>query len=262
MIKANIIFTDLDGTLLDENYSSEDALPVLNVLKKKKIPIILCSAKTRTEQEVIRNKLGTIHPFIVENGSAIYIPKGYFEKRSGDIVDGYEVIVLGERSEKVTKEIEGLREKYLIKGYYNMTDDEVAKVTGLSLEDAKHAKNREFGETVVKADKNALVELAKKFNVVPGGRFIQVFGKGADKGKAVRILSDLYRRQGDVTTVGIGNSYNDEPMLRAVDLPAIVRNPDGNLADLKIEKIYKADEIGPKGWVEVVRKLILGEQDA
>jgi hypothetical protein len=50
-------------------------------------------------------------------------------------------------------------------------------------------------------------------------------------------------------------------MLRAVDIPAIVRNTDGNWADLKIEGLYKADGIGPKGWVEVVRKIVLGEQD-
>ncbi|MBZ9573076.1 HAD hydrolase family protein, partial [Patescibacteria group bacterium] len=95
-----IIFTDLDGTLLDENYSYEDALLVLNVLKKKKVPIIFCSGKTEGEQEVIKSEIGLNYPFIVEDGSAIYIPKEYFKEKQGEFLDNYEVIVLGVLFEK------------------------------------------------------------------------------------------------------------------------------------------------------------------
>jgi len=97
--------------------------------------------------------------------------------------------------------------------------------------------------------------LKKKFNVVKGGKFIQVFGKGADKGKAVKILSDIYRDFGTITTIGIGNAQNDEKMLEVVDIPAIVKNPDGSWANLKIDKIYKAARIGPAGWVEIIKKI-------
>jgi len=260
VIEIYIIFTDLDGTLIDENYSFEDALPALNVLKEKKIPIIFCSGKTRVEQESFKNKMGINHPFIAENGSAIYIPKGYFKERQGEALDNYEAIVLGTEFEEIRKNIASLREKYMIEGYYTMSNEAVAKTTGLSLEDAKLAKNREFSETIVNADEKALDELRKNFNVVLGGRFIHVFGKGADKGKAVKLLTEIYSKLEDVKTIGLGNSYNDEPMLRAVDVPAIVRNTDGNWADLKIENMYKANGVGPKGWVEVVRKMVLGEQ--
>lgn len=246
--------------MLDENYTYDDALPVLNTLKERNVPIIFCSAKTRTEQEVIRKKMEIYHPFIVEDGSAVYMPAGYFGERKGEVINGYEVIILGVRFEEIAKEIEKVRKRYPIKGYHHMTVEEVAEVTGLSIEEAKLAKQREFSETVVEASEEALEELKKKFNVVIGGRFIHVFGKGADKGKAVRILTNLYREKyGNVTTIGVGNSYNDEPMLRAVDIPAIVRNPDGKWADLKIENIYRANGIGPKGWAEVVKKFVLGE---
>ena len=43
MKKNFIIFTDLDSTLLDENYSWEKAKPALNELNKLKIPLILNS---------------------------------------------------------------------------------------------------------------------------------------------------------------------------------------------------------------------------
>lgn len=139
-----------------------------------------------------------------------------------------------------------------------MSVEDVAEITGLSLELAKLAKMREFSETIVFAEEEALDELKKHFNVAIGGRFIHVYGKNADKGKAVRILTDLYKEiYGDVISIGIGNSYTDEPMLRAVDIPALVKNPDC-WADLNIKNLYKARGIATVGWVEVVERFVLG----
>ncbi len=253
-----IIFTDLDGTLLDENYSFDYAKPTIEKLKKHKIPIVFCSAKTKAEQEIFREKMGIHDPFIVEDGSAIYIPEGYFKRRCGEPRNNYEVIVLGVGYDEIIKEIGKLRKMYRIESYHFMSVEDVAKITGLSLELAKLAKMREFSETVVFAEEKAIEELKKKFNVVVGGRFIHVYGKDADKGKAVRILTDLYReRYGDVITIGIGNSYTDEPMLRAVDIPALVKNPDC-WANVNIKNLYKADGIATVGWVEVVERFVFG----
>ena len=231
--KFYVIFTDLDGTLLDSKYSFKDALLVLDSLKKRKIPLVFCSAKTKAEQEFWKKKMGISHPFIVENGSAIYIPKACFKKFKKT------KIVLGIESDKIRKEIKQLQKRYKIKGYYDMSIKEVAQVTGLDIKKAGLAKQREFGETIIKADKQALKELKKKFNVVSGGRFIQVFGKKADKGKAVRILTQMYKKEfGKVITIGIGNSENDKPMLKNVDVPVLV-------------------EHGPRDWAEFIKKFVL-----
>ena len=75
-----IIFTDLDGTLLDHNtYSFKKAFPALRIIKKKKIPLIICTSKTKGEIEHYRKKLKNNHPFVSENGGAIFIPKDYFD---------------------------------------------------------------------------------------------------------------------------------------------------------------------------------------
>ncbi|MCK5421566.1 MAG: HAD-IIB family hydrolase, partial [Deltaproteobacteria bacterium] len=69
-----MVFTDLDGTLLEhETYSSEAAIPAINALKEKNIPLIFCTSKTRAEIEEIQFQLKNIHPFISENGGAIFI---------------------------------------------------------------------------------------------------------------------------------------------------------------------------------------------
>ncbi len=239
-----VIFTDLDGTLLDDSYSFDQAKPVIAKLKEMKVPIIFCSAKTRAEQEFFRRKMGIKDPFIVEDGSAIFLND--------------ESIVLGVEYERIVKEIAKLRRKYEIESYYFMSVEKVAEVTGLSPELAKLAKMREFSETVVSAEEMALKELRKKFNVVVGGRFVHVYGKEADKGKAVKILTEIFKEKfGDVVTLGIGNSYTDEPMLKAVDIPALVRNPDG-WVELDLD-VYKARGVATLGWVEVVKKFVLRE---
>jgi mannosyl-3-phosphoglycerate phosphatase len=49
-MKKVIIFTDLDGTLLDySTYSFEKALPALQLVRERDIPLIICSSKTAKE---------------------------------------------------------------------------------------------------------------------------------------------------------------------------------------------------------------------
>ena len=54
-----VIFTDLDGTLLDhETYSWATAEPALKRLRKEGVPLIMVSSKTRLEIEVLRDQMG------------------------------------------------------------------------------------------------------------------------------------------------------------------------------------------------------------
>jgi mannosyl-3-phosphoglycerate phosphatase len=85
-----VIFTDLDGCLLDrETYSFEPAQAALRLIREKEIPLILVSSKTRVEIEEYRRRLKNGHPIVSENGGAVFIPKDYFSfpfshERSGE----------------------------------------------------------------------------------------------------------------------------------------------------------------------------------
>lgn len=47
-----VIFTDIDGTIMDlTDFSVDPVLDIIPEVKKRNIPIILTSAKTRAEQE-------------------------------------------------------------------------------------------------------------------------------------------------------------------------------------------------------------------
>ena len=71
-----LVFSDLDGSLLDHyTYSFLEALPTVNLLEQLNIPLVLASSKTRAEIIELRSALGNRHPFIVENGAAVFIPQ-------------------------------------------------------------------------------------------------------------------------------------------------------------------------------------------
>lgn len=268
-MKKLIFFTDLDGTLLDYfTYSFEAALPALRLLKEKNIPLIICSSKTRKEIEYYRKKLDNHHPFISENGGGIFIPKGYFEFRvwsSGfGITDenNYYVIRLGAKYSDLRKVIEELREEGVkVKGFGNMTAEEISRLAGLGIDEALMAKERYFDEPFIYSgeiqDLPLLLQSIKEkgYNYTQG-RFFHILGN-SDKGKAVSILIELYKRKfGEVVTIAIGDSPNDIPMLEKVDKPIIVQKSGGNYdPKIIVHGLIKADGIGPEGWNKAVIKL-------
>jgi mannosyl-3-phosphoglycerate phosphatase len=270
-----IIFTDLDGTLLDaETYSYEKSLAAVNRVKQMGIPVIFCSAKTRAEQEVYRRKMGIFHPFIVENGGAIFIPSNYFPFPFDyhKIVDELLVIELGTPYEEIRTLLNKIKEegRFHFRGFGDMSAEEVARESGLDLESAKLAKQREYDETIAIAsgakqshiasnEADKFLERIKQIglNWTHGGRFYEVMGNN-DKGKAVAILSNLYRRLwGKIETIGLGDSLNDLPMLSAVDIPILVQKRDYTWENVNLSRLRKVQGVGPEGWSRAIEEILL-----
>jgi len=269
-MKKTIVFTDLDGTLLDYyTYSFDKALPALDALKQEDIPLVICSSKTATEIEYYREKLENHHPFISENGGGIFIPRGYFvfDIQTGgyDITEEgyYCVLRLGASYSVLRMAIEELRsEGFPIRGFGDMTIEEVAALAGLSLKEAAMAKERDFDEPFILGGsgmktRDLLQAIKEKGFSFTEGRFFHLIGN-SDKGRAVSILTAFYRRQfGTLTTLALGDGPNDIPMLREVDYPVIVQRPDGNYdGRIDIPNLIRAEGIGPEGWNRAVNGLI------
>lgn len=262
-----LIFTDLDGTLLDHHtYSFEPALPALKTIREKNIPLIICTSKTRTEIEKWRQELQNEHPFISENGGAIFIPKGYFshkfcfEKEKND----YLVIELGTPYSQLREILTRIRHalQLKIKGFGDLSPDEVASLCGFSPEEARMAKKREYDEPFLLDEESAIkkvLEMASHSNlqVTRGGRFFHLMGE-TGKREAFRLLTDIYRKNSEhIETIALGDSLNDLPMLRAADHPVLVQKPDGSYdSEVKLPKLYLAPGIGPTGWSEAVLELL------
>ncbi|MEW6117343.1 MAG: HAD-IIB family hydrolase [Nitrospirota bacterium] len=262
-----IVFTDLDGTLLDHTYSCTAALPALRLLKERKTPLVLCSSKTKAEIEHYRKKLDNRDPFIAENGGGIFLPKGYFSFSDIEgytfVEDGeYLMLRLGTPYTALRKALRELRSQgFRVRGFGDLSVSEIARLTGLSNDEAAMARERDFDEPFIFEGDNeqALTEAiaAKGFNVIRGGAFFHLLGS-SDKGTAVSLLIDMYKRHyGGCTTIALGDGPNDLPMLERVDHPVIVQRTDGTYDPrITLPGLIKAEGIGPEGWDKAVISLL------
>jgi mannosyl-3-phosphoglycerate phosphatase len=266
---STVLFTDLDGTLLDrDTYDFRKALPALDLARTRRVPIVLCSSKTRAEQTELRARLCIDDPFIVEDGSAIYIQRDYFpfEFASNPVGESLLVIRLAPRYVDVRRAIHEVRAETGIdlEGYGDLDDRAVARLTGLDPAAAARARAREFEETLttpLSDDQAATVTRAlasRGLRLSRGGRFFAVTG-ASDKGTAACILAELYRRErGPVRLVGIGDSFNDRSLLRAMDEPVLVQKDPSRWEQVDVPGIRRVTGVGPAGWGKFVVELLGG----
>jgi mannosyl-3-phosphoglycerate phosphatase len=252
------VFTDIDGTLVDINTAEygKKTDKLIRLIKERNIPLILTSAKTRLEQNKIREDLGVSDPFIVENGGAIVIPKGYFpdyalrnikyplretqETKNGAIDVNHEIVVeLGKPADYIRAKLSDIRKKYSInfRGVADISVEKLSNLAFISREQAKRMAQRNYGETILQIQSEDIARFIKYvqedgMKVIHGGRFFDVT-VGTDKGIAVGILKKLFKDKfhNNVTFFGIGDSTNDIPMLNLMDIPILVQRQDSSWVD-------------------------------
>lgn len=263
-----VIYTDLDGTLLDhKTYSWKAAQPALNLIRENDIPLVLCSSKTRAEMERIRTDLDNHAPFIAENGGAIFIPMDYFVciVPRYKVTGQYQVIELGTSYTRLRQALVEIAQQTCaaLKGFGDLTVEEIAAQTGLPIEEAWLAKHREYDEPFIlegtESQKQQVLQMIQQrgLRFSRGGRFHHLTGDN-DKGQAVRILSGLFKQKyGKVFTVAVGDSLNDLPMLEAVEHPILVQKQKGQYeTSIALPGLIRAEGIGPEGWNHAVLKLL------
>lgn len=263
-----VIFSDLDGTLLDHRaYTFDAALPALQLVRRLEIPLVLCSSKTRLEIERYRGALENTDPFVVENGGAIFMPKGYFPfpHLYHKEVEGYEVVEYGFPYARLVRALQVVKRESGVKlvGFSDLSAKGVASLAHLTPEEAALAKQREYDEPFLIEGNGQKVASVKRlltrlgFRCVQGGRFYHLTGPN-DKGRAVSTLAQLFReRDGEVCTIGIGDSRSDLPMLRAVEIPVLVQKEDGTYdPSVRLPRLVYAKGAGPTGWNRAIVALL------
>jgi len=261
--KQLIIFTDLDGTLLDhDTYSFKDAKPALELIRQKQIPLVFCTSKTCAETEYYRNMMHNEHPFIVENGGGVYIPRDYFPSQIPNVIsyDAYNVVSVGLSYQLIRDKLKQA-EAYIgcqLVGFGDMTTEELARDSGLNLEQAKLAKQREYSEpftfTGTRQQFNQLKDFvhAEGLAVSQGGRYYALHGKH-DKGMAVKMLLKLlHDKYGRIHAIGLGDSIGDLSMFQEVDEGYLLPKQDGSYAQMDLDNLIKVDKTGPAGWRETI----------
>jgi mannosyl-3-phosphoglycerate phosphatase len=272
-----LIFTDLDGTLLDHfDYSFSAADDVLALLKEKNIPIIPNTSKTYAEMVTIKQDLALSSPFIIENGAAIYIPIGYFDEQPADTIEkeGYWVKAFClPRSHWLTL-LEQSTEHFsdLFQGFSKLSLEEICNLTGLPPEAAEKANDRQYTEPLLwhgdNKNKQEFIEFMESLgaHMLHGGRFLHV-GGNSDKGHALSWLANVYTQQWqvEVQTIALGDSHNDIAMLEIADVAIQIHSPIHPFPILsEHEQCIRSVEYGPKGWAECINNLLfsnLTQQD-
>ncbi len=248
-----IVFTDVDGTLLDfETYQCPPEIrEAIARLREAGVPVVAVTSKPAAEVETIREMTGILPLAIAEGGAVL-----------ADLETGGRFLPGGER-EPLVRFLEGLRSAgWPVRGISSMTAAELAERTGLPLESARFALQREasepflFDEDTDEGRRQAFVQLAEKagYRVVRGGRLYHLLGPGVDKGVAIRMFLATVPGTQELPTAGIGDAWNDLPMLAVVDHPFLLgsRVPE---TDVPIP-LTRIEQEGPAGFEEAVNRFL------
>jgi len=270
MTTRPLIFTDIDGTLLDHfDYSFSHVIDVIAALNERHIPIIANTSKTFAEMEKLQQTIGFHSPFISENGAVIYIPVGYFDQQpEGTITQGYYWVKAFCQPREYWLELlkqhaQAFNDDFI--GFSSLSVAALCELTDLSPDNAKLALVRHYSEPLLwqgdAGRQQAFITLMASHgaHILQGGRFLHV-GGDSDKGKAMMWLADVYAQQyqTSVTTIALGDSGNDTAMLEAADIAIQIKSPIHGFPALTPKKpSIKSTEYGPKGWAECINQVLL-----
>lgn len=250
-LRKLVVFTDLDGTLLDhDTYRWDQAQPALDRLRAADVPVVLASSKTAPEIEILQKQMDLIGlPAIVENGA------GLIGLPATGITRTYDALRNALDQLPVT-----LRKDF--RGFGDMSIAELATQTGLSVESAKLAKARGYSEPGVWSGgdvqlRHFLAALSEKsITAQRGGRFLTL-SFGQTKADGMDSVISAFRPE---MTLALGDAPNDIAMLEKADFGVIVANPHRpSLPPLPGEKegsITRTRGAGPVGWNAVVNAFL------
>ncbi len=260
-----MVITDLDGTLLNhDTYDAGAAIPIIRMLNKNSIPIIINTSKTYRETLAIRQELDIHDPFIIENGSCIYLPIEQFSDKPANVIrqDDYWAVILGKPYQVISSAFNAIdTPRSFYTRFSQCTVDEAVELTGLAHASVNHAINREFSEPVKWHDSESALDEFKRqlkmhgLSILQGGRFLHVMGD-CGKGRAVEILLRFYKKQ--FKTIILGDSENDVDMLSVADKSVVVNSPSNHLLSKLITPDIQTQACAPEGWAEAIKLALPG----
>ena len=264
-----LVVTDLDGSLLDDEYSWDAALPALERLRALKVPLVLNSSKTLSEMRELANSLRTMAPLVAENGGLIVVHEdaGLLRKDEALVRSGrYLIEVNGLSRDEILSQAHALREKfdYKFSGFADWSAEQVCEHTGLSNMMAERALERHATEPILWDDTPKRLESftkalsAEKIRILRGGRFLHLMGM-ADKADGMRAALELYKKKqpdSEWVVVAVGDSANDLAMLEAADIAVVIPHADGPHIEPKAPRVIHASTPSTKGWNEALLTII------
>jgi D-glycerate 3-kinase len=263
-----IIFTDLDGTLLDHaDYNTNNISELLQQLQNAHIPVVFNTSKTFCEVIELKNDLNIQQPFIVENGAAVFIPEDYFELKPIGCkkVGAYWCYAMAKPLSSLLNDLNTLKADY--KAHYKLFSDlsseQISELTGLNDAQARRAQTRDYSDPLYWYGNDELLTAfvndveALGYDIKIGGRFIHI-AKNTDKSAAqqwlVKQFTHHFRKS--LTVIALGDSDNDKQMLEHANIAIIIANPASKKpVKLSHNKARYSQSPAPLGWIEEITSL-------
>ncbi|MBB1336448.1 HAD-IIB family hydrolase [Pseudoalteromonas sp. SR44-2] len=263
-----IIFTDLDGTLLNHaDYNTNNISELLQQLQNSHIPVVFNTSKTFCEVIELKNDLNIQQPFIVENGAAVFIPEDYFELKPIGCkkVGAYWCYAMAKPLSSLLNDLNTLKADY--KAHYKLFSDlsseQISELTGLNDAQARRAQTRDYSDPLYWYGNDELLTAfvndveALGYDIKIGGRFIHI-AKNTDKSAAqqwlVKQFTHHFRKP--LTVIALGDSDNDKQMLEHANIAIIIANPASKKpVKLSHNKARYSQSPAPLGWIEEITSL-------
>lgn len=269
-----IVFSDVDVVFNEPSSAAmRAAADLLARLSREHVPLVLCSTRTRAELEYISRELGIRHPFVCESGSAVFIPTGYlgFEVPDGREVAGYQAVEFGEPYAQVVETLRQTAQRLGVdvRLYNDMSVEDVARESGLSLLRARLAKLREYGELfrVIDTHPAARTRLFKGLQAArllpASGRRHDHVGAPVDHRLGVDLLCGLYRGAcGPVLTLGIADALSTGNVLQIVDEAVVVDTLETPVSRIVRSSSTRVSQVtGVEEWAETIVEMVQHHQE-
>ena len=252
------IVTDLDGTLMDEDYDISPAKKTLKRLAELNIPVIPCTSKTASEVRHFRIENGLSDPFIVENGAAVY---GINHNNSSE----WELI-LGKSYKELRIILMNISRivNYHLVPLNDLSNKQIFELTSLDAQGITRALDRQWSVPFLNPPDNIFEKVKNicdsyNVHVFKGNRMSHLLSRESHKGQAVNKLKD-YLENKNVKIIALGDSQNDLPLLEYADISIVIPGKKGPNKYLKdgIDKGFfrLANAPHAQGWSNSVEQII------
>ena len=255
-----LIFTDLDGSILDRDTFKFDKIKgYINDLLSQGIHIIPNSSKTEKEILDFNQELGFNLPFISENGSVIH---------SLDLLHPNlpSKIVLSREKEELIKIFKDKVPEYLkekCKLISEMDKKKQIDIFGLTKNKLKNALDRKYTSPFIfegnKIEKNKLSRILKvsSLTLQEGGRVLNLCDN-VNKVKSMNRVTRIYKKiESNIKVIAVGDNHNDLDMLKNSDIPCLVFNDRFRLDRINIDNLIFSNKPSPEGWADVIKMALV-----
>lgn len=253
-----LVFTDLDGTLLDERYDIRSAGAAMDILHEHGCICIPASSKTHQEMSELNKTRKFPSPYILENGAGLYWPSAATPE------------LLGREVAEIYDLLDHIREEHKLRyrTFREISCDELQSITGLNKAGAIDAKQRAASAPLIWEDEPAALEKFSEIlsfiglQVVHGGRFQTVLDATCSKAVAMqKILQHFHYETALPTMIACGDAANDLEMLHMADIAVLFPSSNGDYLAFQHPALHYCEASGHEAWLATLQSL-LGLHDA